>query len=180
MLRARGISPSLKYIDPSHMIRSLPANARDANFCLRLVMRSHTGAGKTDVVIGSWRRRLTHVPIPAAVSSRKKVDTNGYLWQTVLSVTGQADDLLSAQRNVPPSGKPASVTSVRMAMYDTCSARTQSRRPRWRLLGHHCGVHLRPARADAAVGALERPPTTSTRTTATPNTSAMRSNSRRP
>jgi 6-phosphofructokinase 1 len=93
--RAQGISASLKYIDPSYMIRSLPANARDANFCLRLGHAAvHAGiAGKTDVLIGSWRRRLTHVPIPLAVSSRKKVDTNGYLWQTVLSVTGQADDL---------------------------------------------------------------------------------------
>jgi 6-phosphofructokinase 1 len=95
---AQGISVSLKYIDPSYMIRSLPANARDANFCLRLGHAAvHAGmAGKTDIVIGSWRRRLTHVPIPMAVSSRKKVDTNSYLWQTVLSVTGQADDLLSA------------------------------------------------------------------------------------
>jgi 6-phosphofructokinase 1 len=95
--QAQGISVSLKYIDPSYMIRSLPANARDANFCLRLGHAAvHAGmAGKTDMVIGSWRRRLTHVPIPVAVSSKKKVDTNGYLWQTVLSVTGQADDLLS-------------------------------------------------------------------------------------
>jgi hypothetical protein len=31
-----------------------------------------------------------------AVSSRKKVNTNGYLWQTVLSETGQVEDLLSA------------------------------------------------------------------------------------
>jgi 6-phosphofructokinase 1 len=96
--RDQGISVSLKYIDPSYMIRSLPANARDANFCLRLGHAAvHAGmAGKTDTVIGSWRRRLTHVPIPMAVSSRKTVDTNGYLWRTVLSVTGQADDLLSA------------------------------------------------------------------------------------
>jgi 6-phosphofructokinase 1 len=96
--QAEGVSVSLKYIDPSYMIRSLPANARDANFCLRLGHAAvHAGmAGRTDTVIGSWRRRLTHVPIPAAVSSRKKVDTDGYLWQTVLSVTGQADDLLSA------------------------------------------------------------------------------------
>ena len=94
---AQGISVSLKYIDPSYMIRSLPANARDANFCLRLGHAAvHAGmAGKTDIVIGSWRRRLTHGPFPMAVSSRKKVDTNSYLWQTVLSVTGQADDLLS-------------------------------------------------------------------------------------
>jgi 6-phosphofructokinase 1 len=97
-LRAQGISASLKYIDPSYMIRSLPANSRDANFCLRLGHAAvHAGmAGKTDVLIGSWRRRLTHVPIPSAVSSRKTVATNGYLWQTVLSVTGQSEDLLSA------------------------------------------------------------------------------------
>jgi 6-phosphofructokinase 1 len=96
--RAQGISVSLKYIDPSYMIRSLPANARDANFCLRLGHAAvHAGmAGKTDTVIGTWRRRLTHVPIPLAVSSRKRVEANGYLWQTVLSVTGQTDDLLSA------------------------------------------------------------------------------------
>jgi 6-phosphofructokinase 1 len=96
--RAQGISVSLKYIDPSYMIRSLPANARDANFCLRLGHAAvHAGmAGKTDTVIGSWRRRLTHVPIALAVSSRKKVDTDGYLWQTVLSVTGQPETLLSA------------------------------------------------------------------------------------
>ena len=96
--RAQGIAVTLKYIDPSYMIRSLPANARDANFCLRLGHAAvHAGmAGKTDMVIGSWRRRLTHVPIPAAISSRKKVGTDGYLWQTVLSVTGQADDLLSS------------------------------------------------------------------------------------
>jgi 6-phosphofructokinase 1 len=96
--RGQGISANLKYIDPSYMIRSLPANARDANFCLRLGHAAvHAGmAGKTDTVIGTWRRRLTHVPIPMAVSSRKKVDTNGYLWQTVLSVTGQTDDLLTA------------------------------------------------------------------------------------
>jgi 6-phosphofructokinase 1 len=97
-LQAQGMSVSLKYIDPSYMIRSLPANARDSNFCLRLGHAAvHAGmAGKTDVVVGSWRRRLTHVPIPTAVSSRKKVDTDGYLWQTVLSVTGQAEDLQSA------------------------------------------------------------------------------------
>ena len=53
----RGINTelNLKYIDPSYMIRSLPANARDSNFCLRLGHAAvHAGlAGKTDVVVGS-------------------------------------------------------------------------------------------------------------------------------
>jgi len=83
--------------------RNVSIDDRDANFCLRL---GHAAvhavmAGKTDIVIGSWRRRLIRVPIPLAVSSRKKVDTDGYLWQTVLSVTGQDDDLGSGVISVP-------------------------------------------------------------------------------
>ena len=68
--------------DPSYMIRSLPANALDANFCLRLGHAAvHAGmAGKTDVVIGSWRRRLTHAPIPLAGSSKKE---GRYRWLPV-------------------------------------------------------------------------------------------------
>src|SRR6201997_2169839 len=47
--RAQGTAATTKYIDPSYMIRSLPANARDANFCLRLGHAAvHAGmAGKT-------------------------------------------------------------------------------------------------------------------------------------
>src|SRR6202051_3779380 len=58
--RAQGIAVTLKYIDPSYMIRSLPANARDANFCLRLGHAAvHAGmAGKTDMGIGSWGPRV--------------------------------------------------------------------------------------------------------------------------
>ena len=108
-IRAQGHTVSLKYIDPSYMIRSLPANARDSNFCLRLGHAAvHAGmAGKTDTVIGSWRRRLTHVPIPLAVASRKRVDTNGYLWQTVLSVTGQSHDLVSTSSWLSTPGESA-------------------------------------------------------------------------
>ena len=73
------------------MIRSLPANARDAAFCLLLGHSAvHAGmAGRTDMVVGHWRNAFTHVPIPLAVSSRKKVDTDGFLWNSVLAATGQ-------------------------------------------------------------------------------------------
>ena len=88
---AAGLEVNLKYIDPSYMIRSLPANARDAAFCLLLGHSAvHAGmAGRTDMVVGYWRNAFTHVPIPLAVSSRKKVDTNGFLWSSVLAATGQ-------------------------------------------------------------------------------------------
>ncbi len=65
---------SLKYIDPSYMIRSLSANARDSALCLMFAHCAvHAGmAGKTDMVVGYWKNRFTHVPISLAVSSRKE------------------------------------------------------------------------------------------------------------
>lgn len=48
---------SLKYIDPSYMIRSLSANARDSALCLMFAHCAvHAGmAGKTDMVVGYWK-----------------------------------------------------------------------------------------------------------------------------
>ncbi|MBJ8348278.1 ATP-dependent 6-phosphofructokinase [Antrihabitans sp. YC2-6] len=91
LCRDSGLDVSLKYIDPSYMIRSLPANTRDAAFCQLLGFAAVDAgmAGKTDIVVGLWRRRFTHVPIPLAVSSRKKVNIEGRLWQGVLAATGQ-------------------------------------------------------------------------------------------
>ena len=88
---ARGQDVTIKYIDPSYTIRSLPANAFDAEFCLFLGQHAaHAGmAGKTDVVVGYWNQRFTHVPIGVAVAQRKLLDPNGPTWQGVLEVTGQ-------------------------------------------------------------------------------------------
>jgi 6-phosphofructokinase 1 len=89
--KSSNIAISLKYIDPSYMIRSLSANARDSALCLLFGHCAvHAGmAGKTDMVVGYWKNRFTHVPIPLAVSSRKKIDLKSFLWQSVLAATGQ-------------------------------------------------------------------------------------------
>jgi 6-phosphofructokinase 1 len=94
-LAAKDVDANVKYIDPSYMIRTLPANARDAAFCLTLGhAATHAAlAGKTDMVVGYLRGQLTHVPIALAVSEPKKVDPHGRLWSTVLAATGQAADL---------------------------------------------------------------------------------------
>jgi 6-phosphofructokinase 1 len=91
-----GTAINLKYIDPSYMIRSAPANARDAAFCLLLGHCAvHAGmSGRTDMVVGNWRDQFTHIPIPMAVSSRKKVDVNGFLWNSMLGATGQPRKLI--------------------------------------------------------------------------------------
>lgn len=89
--KLNNIEINLKYIDPSYMIRSLSANARDSALCLLYGHCAvHAGmAGKTDMVVGYWKNRFTHVPIPLAVSSRKKIDLKSFLWQSVLAATGQ-------------------------------------------------------------------------------------------
>ena len=84
---------TLKYIDPSYMIRSLPANASDSEFCLTLGQHAvHAGmAGRTDIMIGYWNQYFTHVPIKLATQTRKQVDLSGATWQRVIGATGQAD-----------------------------------------------------------------------------------------
>ena len=82
---------SVKYIDPSYMIRSLPADSQDSSFCLMLGQNAvHAAmAGRTDMIVGYWNRHFTNVPIPVTKLYRKQVDPLGDLWQTVLFTTGQ-------------------------------------------------------------------------------------------
>ena len=91
------VDVNLKYIDPSYTIRSLPANPRDSAFCLLLAHSAvHAGmAGRTNMVVGFWNNTFTHVPISLAVSSRKKIDPQGRLWNSVVASTGQPLDLNS-------------------------------------------------------------------------------------
>jgi 6-phosphofructokinase 1 len=93
--REKGIRLDLKYIDPSYTIRSVRASANDAAFCLLLGHNAVHAAmsGRTDMVVGFWKHMFTHVPIPMAVSTRKKIDPVGPLWSSVLAATGQPMNL---------------------------------------------------------------------------------------
>jgi 6-phosphofructokinase 1 len=88
---AKKVEISLKYIDPSYIIRSLPANANDHAFCSVLGRDAvHAGlAGKTRLLIGHWNNHFVHIPMSASADKRKQVDTNGKLWRSVLESTGQ-------------------------------------------------------------------------------------------
>jgi 6-phosphofructokinase 1 len=78
-------------VDPGYAIRSVPANAYDAVFCLRLSQAAvHAAmAGRTAMVVGRWHGRFVHVPISLATGSRNQVDPDGDLWMSVLEATGQ-------------------------------------------------------------------------------------------
>lgn len=82
---------NLKYIDPSYIIRSVPANANDSVFCGLLAQNAVHAAmsGKTNMVIGVWNNMFVHLPINLVTSKRKHVDPRGKLWQSVMESTGQ-------------------------------------------------------------------------------------------
>ncbi|MDR2391964.1 MAG: ATP-dependent 6-phosphofructokinase, partial [Planctomycetota bacterium] len=85
------IPVNVKYIDPSYLIRSVPANSVDSVFCGELARNAvHAAmAGRTDMLIGNLKRAFVHVPIETAISVRKKVNPRGELWQSVIETTGQ-------------------------------------------------------------------------------------------
>ncbi len=82
---------TLKYIDPSYMIRGGPANADDSVYCWRLAENAvHAGmAGKTEMIVARWHQRFVHTPITAVVAQQRRVTPNGEIWHSVLESTGQ-------------------------------------------------------------------------------------------
>ncbi|MBX7168022.1 MAG: ATP-dependent 6-phosphofructokinase [Pirellulales bacterium] len=86
-----GREVNLKYLDPSYMIRSQPANATDGVYCWRLAQNAvHAAmAGKTAMVVGQWHERYVHLPMQAVIAARRRVEPEGDLWLSVLESTGQ-------------------------------------------------------------------------------------------
>ena len=82
---------TVKYIDPSYLIRGVSANALDSQYCLALAQHAvHAGmSGSTDVMIGYWNQHFTQVPLPLVTSQRKQLTPGSDVWQQVLSATGQ-------------------------------------------------------------------------------------------
>ncbi len=82
---------NLKYIDPSYIIRSQPANPNDSLYCSQLANNAvHAAmAGKTGVLMGLIHSYHVHIPIKMAVSRRNYIDPNSSLWRGVLESTGQ-------------------------------------------------------------------------------------------
>ncbi len=109
-----GFHHSIKYIDPSYIIRSSPANSNDSKFCNLLSLNAiHAAmAGKTEFVVGHWNGNFTILPISATVEERKRINLESELWGNVLEITGQPIKMIanpdeSAQLDyIPPQSKP--------------------------------------------------------------------------
>jgi 6-phosphofructokinase 1 len=93
--KKKGIDVSIKYIDPSYMIRSSVAEPTDSVYCERLGNNAvHAAmAGKTKLMIGVVNGRFVHIPIAAAVSRRNFVDPEGSLWRDAVDATQQPNDM---------------------------------------------------------------------------------------
>ena len=90
-LTAAGLSHTVKYIDPSYMIRSVPATAKDSLYCLQLAQGAVHAAmtGRTEMVIGRWNHTFVHLPMSLVTSGKQSVNIGGDLFRSVLEATGQ-------------------------------------------------------------------------------------------
>ena len=94
--KERKLNATVKYIDPSYIIRSVPANPQDNVYCSQLAQHAvHAAmAGKTNMLVGRWHCSFVHIPIEIATQGRRKVSPSSELWQSVLESTGQPARML--------------------------------------------------------------------------------------
>lgn len=89
--RKNNMPVNVKYIDPSYIVRSAPANSFDSIYCARLGANAvHAAmAGKTEALVSMLNDRFVNMPIKVAVSSRSQVQLESPLWRDVLENTRQ-------------------------------------------------------------------------------------------
>ena len=88
---AKNIPVGIKYIDPSYIIRSVPANANDRVYCGLLGQQAvHAAmAGKTNMVVAKLMGRYVHLPLSLVTLKRQKLNIASDYWRAVLESTGQ-------------------------------------------------------------------------------------------
>ena len=93
--KERRTEVNVKYIDPSYIVRSVPANAQDNVYCSRLAQAAvHAAvAGKTGMLVGRWHGSFVNLPLGLVTHGRRKIDPKRELWHSVLESTGQPANL---------------------------------------------------------------------------------------
>jgi len=90
--RSQNIPVSVKYVDPSYMIRSVPADAEDAVYCLFLASHAVHGAmaGFTAFSVGMVTGRTVYMPMNVVCrASPSYLNPKGTTWERVLALTHQ-------------------------------------------------------------------------------------------
>ena len=88
---------TLKYIDPSYIIRSIPANSNDRIYCGFLGQHAvHAAmAGKTGMVVSKLQDRYIHLPLHLVTSKRRKLNIFSNYWRSVMESTGQPQSMFT-------------------------------------------------------------------------------------
>lgn len=82
---------TLKYIDPTYMIRAVPSNASDNVYCAILAQSAIHGAmaGYTGFTVGTVNGRNCYIPFYRIIEAQNKVVITDRMWARVLSSTNQ-------------------------------------------------------------------------------------------
>jgi len=86
------IPVTIKYIDPTYMIRSVPANAKDSEYSSMLGQMAVHGAmaGYTGITVGKVDESFVMLPIHAIVGKgSRKVDTSSRFFERLMATTMQ-------------------------------------------------------------------------------------------
>ena len=91
--KEKNIPIGIKYIDPSYIVRAVPANADDRVYCGFLGRHAVHAAmsGKTHMVVAKLRGRYVHLPFDLVTKKRRKLDITSHYWYSVLAATGQGN-----------------------------------------------------------------------------------------
>jgi len=103
--KKQGDEATVKYIDPSYMIRSIPANAADSLYCMQLGQNAVHGAmaGFTGFSVGLCNNKMVFLPIPELVStSPRMMSPRGRTWERILAVTRQPNTVPPLQPGETP------------------------------------------------------------------------------
>ena len=99
--KSAGVDITLKYIDPTYMIRSVPANSSDRLLCTMLAQAAVHGAfaGFTAFSVGTVASQIVYIPVDllsticegkGSTPGQRKVDIdNSMMWWRLMASTGQ-------------------------------------------------------------------------------------------
>ena len=87
----KGINVTLKYIDPTYMIRTVPAMPSDQIMCGHLASSAVHGAmaGFTGFTVGHVQNSVAMIPLSSLSGIKNKVNLSNRSWQRVLGSTDQ-------------------------------------------------------------------------------------------
>ncbi|GJM89511.1 hypothetical protein PR202_ga05712 [Eleusine coracana subsp. coracana] len=88
--KSKKMEMTIKYIDPTYMIRAIPSNASDNVYCTLLAHSAIHGAmAGYSFTVGMVNGRHTYIPFYRVTSTRNKVRITDRMWARLLSSTNQ-------------------------------------------------------------------------------------------